>query len=97
MPLNMHHAFSRILGSRRTWDMMQTFPSVACVLHHVDMDAVVLVRQFRPAVWANAALTDPGAPLEAGFTFELCAGLLDKSLPVEETLREEVRARCGVG
>ena len=79
-------------GNMRTWDMVKTFPSVACVLHHLDLDAMVLVRQFRPAVYASRALAAPGVPLSAGFTFELCAGLLDKSgKSVEQTLHEEVR------
>lgn len=83
-----------IPGNRRAWDMIKTFPSVACVLHHVELDAAVLVRQFRPAVYASTVLsnTQGELPLTAGFTFELCAGLLDKTgKSMEETLQEEVR------
>lgn len=78
--------------------MIKTFPSVACVLHYLDMDAVVLVRQFRPAVYASIAHATPAPPLTAGFTYELCAGLLDKpGKSVEETLQEEVKKGGWVG
>jgi UDP-sugar diphosphatase len=34
-------------------------------------------------------------PPESGITLELCAGILDKDLPPEETARIEVLEECG--
>merc|ERR1711934_32887 len=80
--------------STRTWDMIKSMGSVAIVLYHRDREAAILVRQFRPPVWA--ASDDREAPLEKGFTYELCAGLLDKiDLPAAVVAREEILEECG--
>lgn len=80
--------------STRTWDMIKSMGSVAIVLYHRDREAAILVRQFRPPVWA--ASDDREAPLEKGFTYELCAGLLDKTdLPAAVVAREEILEECG--
>lgn len=52
----------------------------------------MLVRQFRPAVYASL-LREQGQPpaLEACFGHELCAGLIDKDKSLEEIVSEEVR------
>ena len=34
-------------------------------------------------------------PGRLGLTLELCAGIVDKELSLEETAREEVREECG--
>jgi hypothetical protein len=39
-------------GKQRRWDVIEAHSSVACVLYHKDMDAFLLVRQFRPAVYS---------------------------------------------
>ena len=41
-------------GKPRRWDMVESFPSVAALLYHRTRQAVVLVRQFRPAVYVSA-------------------------------------------
>jgi hypothetical protein len=41
------------VGKPRRWDIIQAHSSVACVLFHADMDAFLVVRQFRPAVFAH--------------------------------------------
>ena len=43
--------------------------------YHRDLDSILVVRQWRPAVWACAG---GEAPLAEGVTLELCAGVLDK-------------------
>ncbi|UPR00888.1 uridine diphosphate glucose pyrophosphatase [Chloropicon primus] len=86
-------------GTARTWDMIKSMGSVAVVLYHRDLDSVVLVRQFRPPVWASQIPESGGGEvpgLEAGFTYELCAGLIDKSgLTPAEIAREEIAEECG--
>lgn len=93
-------------GRPRRWDCARSHPSVSCVIWHRERRSALVVRQFRPPVWA-AALAEaqeeeigkqdvPLPPLEAGLTFELCAGILDKSaLSPEQTAAEEVVEECG--
>ena len=64
----------------------------------------MLVRQFRPPVYATmrraaeaatavtATVGGNGAPLDLaeGFTYELCAGILDKDKSLEEITCEEI-------
>ncbi len=50
---------------------MESHPSVGVVLYHSGLDAFIIVRQFRPAVWVAcsrqaAAAGLPPPPLEAG-------------------------------
>ena len=83
-------------GARRSWDLVESMPSVAVLLYHRERRAALLVRQFRPPVYAAAAArAREGAkppPLDAGFTYELCAGLRDKAgLSAEAVAIEEVR------
>ena len=58
---------------------MQSHGSVGALVYHKQHDAVVVVRQFRPAVWAWSKLEAEQAgqaepPITAAFTYELCAG-----------------------
>jgi hypothetical protein len=40
-------------GVSKTWDTVEAFSSVAVLIHHRVRDTFVLVRQFRPAIWAT--------------------------------------------
>jgi nudix-type nucleoside diphosphatase (YffH/AdpP family) len=95
-------------GRARRWDVIEAHESVGIVLYHEDLDAFVLVRQFRPAVYATLLLAggagaaaassspSPPPPMHAGFTFELCAGLCDKAgKPAAEIAAEEILEECG--
>eukprot|EP00899_Mesostigma_viride_P005785 jgi/Mesvir1/15207/Mv06439-RA.2 len=42
---------------RRRWDMVISHPSVAILIYHKEMDAVVLVRQFRPSVFLSELIS----------------------------------------
>jgi hypothetical protein len=42
-------------GKQRRWDMVASHPSVAVLLYHRQLQSVILVRQFRPAVYVSAA------------------------------------------
>ena len=76
--------------------MVRSMPSVAAALRHKELDALVMVRQFRPAVFATTARDRelrglPPPPVEAGLTYELPAGLLDKpGLSRADVARAEV-------
>jgi len=87
-------------GAERSWAMIRSMNSVAVVLYHRELDSAVMVRQFRPPVWASAVASEAAAGSDAslaqGFTFELCAGLMDKpGLSPEEVAREEILEECG--
>lgn len=92
--------FYELDGKTRKWDMVETHPSVAVVIYHKDLKALLLVRQFRPAVYValQKEAEKSGKPppnLEAGFTYELCAGIVDKSASLEQIAAEEVLEECG--
>jgi UDP-sugar diphosphatase len=73
-------------GVRKDWEVAETLDSVAILIYHRDRDAFVLVKQFRPAVYLKNA---------DGFTYELCAGLVDKDKSLEMIAKEEIREECG--
>ncbi len=75
--------------------MVAAHSSVGIILYHKQLHSLLMVRQFRPAVYASRwkeAREEgrPQPPLSAGFTFELCAGIIDKSKSLEDIAREEV-------
>lgn len=89
-------------GVKRSWDFMQSLDSVAIVLYHHKEDSLLFVKQFRPAVFARMlpnedALTHIDAHTQAlGYTYELCAGLVDKKDKTKEQIaQEEVLEECG--
>ena len=73
-------------GKKRDWEVVQTHDSVAILLYHTQKEAFVLVEQFRPAVYLNN---------NNGLTVELCAGIVDKEIPLVEIAREEIEEECG--
>lgn len=87
-------------GRERKWDLIEAHDSVAVLLYHIDLNAILIVRQFRPAVYATqlrrakaAGLPDP--PFSVGFTYECCAGLVDKDKSLSEIACEEILEECG--
>ncbi|MBE0498390.1 MAG: NUDIX domain-containing protein [Campylobacterales bacterium] len=79
----MHY---REKGIEKSWDVVQVHDSVAVLIYHVDKNAFVLVKQFRPPVYLHNT---------QGFTYELCAGIVDKSLSLEQIAIEEIEEECG--
>lgn len=74
-------------GEKRSWEILLSGNSVAILLWHRERERFVMVRQFRPPVYAHNG---------DGMTVELCAGLLDKEdLSPEETALEEIEEECG--
>ena len=71
---------------KKTWEIVNAHDSVAVLIYHTDKDAFVLVKQFRPAVYLNN---------DNGMTVELCAGIVDKELSLEEIAKEEIEEECG--
>ncbi len=73
-------------GEKRSWDLAQVHDSVAILIYHKGRDAFVLVKQFRPPVYLKN---------KDGFTYELCAGIVDKEMSLVEIAQEEIEEETG--
>ncbi|MDD5716606.1 MAG: NUDIX domain-containing protein [Sulfuricurvum sp.] len=73
-------------GVAKAWDMVEVHDSVAVILYHSEHDALVVVRQFRPPVYLKNG---------DGYTYELCAGIVDKEKTLAEIACEEIAEECG--
>lgn len=73
-------------GISKTWDMVEVHDSVAILLYHTRRDAFIVVRQFRPPVYFKNG---------EGYTYELCAGIVDKDKPLKKIAHEEILEECG--
>lgn len=74
-------------GKKKTWEAVKAHDSVAVLLYHRTKDAFLLVKQFRPPVYMNYN--------EHEFTYELCAGIIDKEKSLELIAKEEIFEECG--
>ncbi len=70
----------------KAWDMVQVHDSVSILIYHKQKDAFILVKQFRPPVFLHN---------EDGYTYELCAGIVDKEITLEQIAKEEIDEECG--
>jgi len=74
-------------GVEKQWDLVEAMGSVAIFLFDQERQKIVMVKQFRPPVYAHNG---------DGYTYELCAGLLDKAhLDPYMTAKEEILEECG--
>jgi len=73
-------------GIAKSWEIVQAHDSVAILIYHIQKEAFILVQQFRPAVYINN---------DDGLTVELCAGIVDKELSLEQIAKEEIEEECG--
>lgn len=74
-------------GKRKTWEVVRSHDSVSILLYHTQKNAILLVKQFRVPVYLNDK--------SQTFTYELCAGLVDKEKSLEEIAIEEIDEECG--
>jgi UDP-sugar diphosphatase len=77
----------KVNGKLKTWEAVKSFDSVAVLLYHKKKDSFLLVKQFRAPVYLNDK--------NANFTYELCAGIIDKEMPLKEIVKEEIYEECG--
>lgn len=70
-----------------TWDIVNALDSVAVILFHTELNGFIFVRQFRIPVFVKHN--------NNGFMYEICAGLVDKELKLEDIAREEVIEETG--
>lgn len=74
-------------GKDKTWEAVRSHDSVAILLYHEEKNAFLLVKQFRAPVYLNDK--------SKMFTYELCAGLVDKEKSLVEIAKEEIDEECG--
>jgi len=74
-------------GKEKVWEAVQSFDSVAVLLYHEEKDAFLLVKQFRAPVYLNDE--------RHLCTYELCAGIIDKDVSIEQIAKEEIDEECG--
>lgn len=91
-PLEESHFVQTVLaryeqnGIEKQWEIVQAHDSVSVLIYHIEKKAFILVKQFRPAVYLNN---------QNGETVELCAGIIDKDLPLVQIAVEEIEEECG--
>jgi UDP-sugar diphosphatase len=73
-------------GIKKDWEIVQAHDSVAILIYHREYKKFILVKQFRPAVYVNN---------KEGMSVELCAGIVDKELTLQEIAQEEIEEECG--
>ncbi len=83
-PIRIHYEQD---GRKLSWEAVKSHDSVAILLYHREKEAFVLVKQFRPPVHLN----DPSVM----YTYELCAGIVDKAHTLEQIAIEEIDEECG--
>ncbi|KAK0410775.1 hypothetical protein QR680_005313 [Steinernema hermaphroditum] len=105
-PLRM---FFQRRGRTIAWDLAFGHDSVAVLLYHKTKKALLLVKQFRPAVFVTRVrrlsenqgkqlneINWSKYPVSMGETLELCAGIIDKpDHSIAEHAREEILEECG--
>lgn len=99
-PLRMHYTQN---GIEKTWDLIKIHNSVSIIIYNTTRKVLIFVKQFRPAVYfasiheydQQMIIDTSKYPPECGITLELCAGIVDKDLPLEEVARIEVLEECG--
>jgi len=74
-------------GKKKTWEAVKGFDSVAVLLYHKEKESFLLVKQFRAPVFLNDNTKT--------YTYELCAGIIDKDKPLKEIVKEEILEECG--
>ncbi|WP_022851674.1 NUDIX domain-containing protein [Limisalsivibrio acetivorans] len=84
--IKLHRVSYEQDGRRKSWDFIKVHDSVAVLLADKEREELILVRQFRPPVYMREG---------TGITYELCAGITDKELPLEEIAREEILEETG--
>ncbi|KAA6224820.1 MULTISPECIES: NUDIX hydrolase [unclassified Campylobacter] len=83
-------------GKLCTWDFIQPKDSVSVFLYHTSLKSFIFVRQFRIPMWFHQNNDKSYIKDEnMGFTIELCSGLVDKNLSLEDIAKEECVEEVG--
>ena len=74
-------------GISKKWEAVLSHDSVSILLYHKELDSFVIVKQLRAPV-LNATQSD-------GMMYELCAGIIDKKMSIQQIAKEEILEECG--
>lgn len=74
-------------NKEKSWEAVKAHDSVSILLYHTQKDAFLLVKQFRAPVYMHHN--------EYKFTYELCAGIIDKEHSLDQIAKEEIDEECG--
>ncbi len=83
-PVRLHYSQNDILKS---WEAVKAHDSVSILLYHTQKEAFLLVKQFRAPVYMHHD--------EYKYTYELCAGIIDKDTSLLQIAKEEIDEECG--
>jgi len=78
----------------KTWDLVDSMDAVALVIYHEEKKSLLFVKQFRVPVWLRCTDEEKKRD-DCGFTYEFCAGLVDKKKSLVEIAQEELVEECG--
>ena len=84
-PLRIFYTQSQ---KEKSWEAIQAHSSVAILLYHKEKDSFLLVKQLRITTMLNN-------DVDNGYTYELCAGIVDKEKSLKEIAKEEILEECG--
>ena len=83
-------------GKKHSWDFIESLDSVSVLLYHKERQSFIFVRQFRIPLWDYQMRNNISLPKsELGYSVELCSGLVDKNLSVEDIAKEECLEELG--
>ncbi|EAJ6871836.1 NUDIX hydrolase [Campylobacter coli] len=83
-------------GKLYTWDFIESKDSVSILLYHKEFESFIFVRQFRIPLWYHQKHDKNYQENDnMGYTIELCSGLVDKDLPLEQIAKEECIEELG--
>lgn len=74
-------------GVQKFWEIAKVHDSVAILLFDEQRQEIILVKQFRPPLYVKDK--------NNAFSYELCAGLVDKNKSLEQIAIEEIEEECG--
>lgn len=78
------------------WDYIKAHDCVSVIMYHKDKNALVFVKQFRPALYMHQINDENNTKKdELGYTLELCSGIVDKKLSYEQIAIEECIEETG--
>ncbi len=84
--LELKEVFFELDGVKKRWEVCNSLNSVAILIYDVDLDSIILVKQFRMPLYLKNS---------NGYAYELCAGLCDKDKPNITIAKEEILEECG--
>jgi UDP-sugar diphosphatase len=73
-------------GEKKSWELVEVHDSVSILLADLEKKCFIIVKQFRPPVYLSN---------KDGFTYELCAGIVDKQCSLKQIAKEEIIEECG--